>query len=200
MNETGSALCDGHQIDCIRKSDIDAEKHASYREEEEKGFQEENRMGQETHAQKAEALFLSGYNCSQAVFCAFCDVTEMEIDQAARLASSFGAGMGRMREVCGTVSAALLVMGIVEGYSDPHDPSAKKKHYEWVREFARRFREKEGSIICRELLSKGGVEKEQILPGGDPQERTADYYRKRPCPKLCALSAQILDEMLSDRS
>ena len=166
------------------------------------GFHGEKGAGssshQEPHAQKAEALFLSGYNCSQSVFCAFCDVTGMEPYHAARLASSFGAGMGRMREVCGTVSAALLVLGIMEGYSDPGDPAAKKRHYERVREFARRFREKEGSIICRELLAKSGVEQKEVAPGGDPQERTAEYYRKRPCPKLCALSARILDEMLSE--
>ena len=151
-----------------------------------------------THSQLARELFESGYNCSQAVFCAFGDVTGLDVDQAARLSSSFGGGMGRLREVCGTVSAAFLVLGAVEGYADPKDPEAKKRHYERVREFAARFREKEGSIICRELLAKSAVEKNQIAPGGDPEARTAEYYRKRPCPALCALSAQILDEMLAE--
>jgi len=151
-----------------------------------------------THSQKAKEYFESGYNCSQAVFCAFCDVTGIQHDQAARLASSFGGGMGRMREVCGAVSAAFLVLGAAEGYEDPKDPEAKKKHYERVREFAARFREKEGSIICRELLERSAVDRRQIRAGGDPEERTAEYYRKRPCPELCALSARILDEMLKE--
>lgn len=150
------------------------------------------------HSQKARELFESGYNCTQAVVCAFCDVTGMEIDQAARLSSAFGGGMGRLREVCGTVSAAFLVLGAVEGYSDPGDPEAKKRLYARVREFAARFREKEGSIICKELLAKSAVDRKQIEPGGDPEARTPEYYRKRPCPALCALSAQILDEMFAE--
>ncbi len=150
------------------------------------------------HSQKARELFESGYNCTQAVVCAFCDMTGMEIDQAARLSSAFGGGMGRLREVCGTVSAAFLVLGAVEGYSNPGDPEAKKRLYARVREFAARFREKEGSIICRELLAKSAVDRKQIEPGGDPEARTPEYYRKRPCPALCAFSAQILDEMFAE--
>lgn len=152
----------------------------------------------ENHSPKARELFESGYNCAQSVFCAFDDVTGMDREQSAKLSSSFGGGMGRLREVCGTVSAAFLVLGAVEGYADPKDPEAKKRHYALVREFAARFQDKEGSIICRELLAKSAVDKRQITPGGDPEERTAEYYRKRPCPGLCALSAQILDEMLSE--
>ncbi len=151
------------------------------------------------HGPKAKELFESGYNCGQAVFCAFCDETGMDIDQAAKLSSSFGGGMGRMREVCGTVSAALMVLGMMEGYSDPKDPEAKKNHYARVREFADRFKASEGSIICRELLTRSGVNQKQVQSGGDPEERTPEYYRKRPCPGLCALSAGILDEMLAEK-
>jgi C_GCAxxG_C_C family probable redox protein len=145
------------------------------------------------HAELAKSLFIEGYNCSQAVFCAYCDVTGIEIDAAARMASSFGGGLGRLREVCGTVSGAALVLGIVRGYSDPKDYAAKKAHYALVQEFARRFREKNGSIVCRELLR--GVE---TTLGGDPERRTAEYYRKRPCPNLAYCAAEILDEMLTE--
>ena len=77
------------------------------------------------HAKRARDLFLEGYNCAQAVACAFCDLTGLDQETTARLSSSFGGGMGRMREVCGTVSGALLVLGLLCGYSDPGDPSAK---------------------------------------------------------------------------
>ena len=77
------------------------------------------------HAEKARALFLEGYNCAQAVLCAFDDLTGLDRETSARLASSFGGGMGRMREVCGTVSGALLVLGILCGYADPGDRQAK---------------------------------------------------------------------------
>lgn len=143
------------------------------------------------HASRARELFLQGYNCSQAVFCAFCDVTGLDTDAAARMASSFGGGLGRLREVCGTVSGAALVLGMVRGYSDPKDYAAKKAHYALIQEFARRFEAESGSIICRELLR--GVE---VTSGGAPEARTAEYYKKRPCPELAYRSARILEQML----
>lgn len=148
------------------------------------------------HADRAKALFYEGYNCAQAVFCAFTDVTGIDLETSAKMASSFGGGLGRLREVCGTVSAASLVLGIVLGYSDPKDPEAKKNHYALVRRFAEQFRSSEGSIICRELLTKAHVDEASVKPGGDPQERTAEYYKKRPCPQLVWQSAHILDTIL----
>jgi len=151
-----------------------------------------------SHAEAAKKLFYEGYNCAQAVVCAFSDVTGIDRERSARMASSFGGGLGRMREVCGTVSGAALALGIVCGYSDPGDKEAKKKHYERIRFFAEQFREAEGSIICAELLRKGSTDPEQIAAGGDPEERTAEYYRKRPCPELVYRAALILDEMLGE--
>ena len=141
------------------------------------------------HAELARKLFLEGYNCSQAVFCAFCDVTGLDMDAAARMASSFGGGLGRLREVCGAVSGAALALGILRGYSDPGDYDAKKAHYARVQEFARRFREANGAIVCRELL--GGAQ-----AGGAPEARSDAFYRKRPCPNLVVSAAEILDDML----
>ena len=143
------------------------------------------------HSEKARALFMEGYNCSQAVFCAFDDITGLDRETSARLASSFGGGMGRMREVCGCVSGALMVLGLVRGYDDPADSEAKKEHYDLVQEFAARFREQNGSIVCRELLA--GV---ATTPGSTPEARTETYYRKRPCPDLVACAAGLLEDYL----
>ena len=145
------------------------------------------------HAELARQLFLQGYSCSQAVVCAFCDVTGLEMDASARMASSFGGGLARLREVCGTVSGAALVLGVVKGYSDPRDYAAKKAHYALVQAFAKRFREQNGSIICRDLLR--GVD---VTGGGVPEERTAEYYQKRPCPELAYRCAKLLEEMLAE--
>ncbi len=142
-------------------------------------------------------MFLEGYNCAQAVFCAFTDVTGFSSPEAARLSSSFGGGMGRLREVCGAVSASLMVLGAAEGYDDPKDPEAKKRHYARVRDFAERFREAEGSILCRDLLA-GHLGEGAVETGGDPEARTAEYYQKRPCPDIIFRAAQILDEMLKE--
>ena len=145
------------------------------------------------HEAEAKRLFLEGYNCAQAVFCAFRDLTGMDLDAAARLSSSFGGGMGRLREVCGTVSGALLALGMLRGYDDPKDPEQKKAHYALVQEYARRFREKNGTIVCRELLRDVPV-----TPGDTPEERTPEFYARRPCLRLAGEAAAILDEMLAE--
>ncbi len=149
------------------------------------------------HAALARDLFLQGYNCAQAVFCAFCDVTGLDEKQSARLASSFGGGLGRLRETCGAVSAAAMVLGAARGYDVPGDYEAKKRHYALVRAFAERFRVLEDSICCRELLEKAGL---PVQTGSDPEPRTQEFYQKRPCPRLIYEAAQILDEMLSSYS
>ncbi|MBQ6526920.1 MAG: C_GCAxxG_C_C family protein [Clostridia bacterium] len=145
------------------------------------------------HAEIAKELFLKGYNCAQSVFCAFTDITGYDLDTSARMASSFGGGLGRLRETCGVVSAAALVLGIVKGYDDPVDYEAKKRHYALVREFAAKFQAAHASINCRELLTMAGL---QPTSGGEPEMRTEEFYRKRPCPKLVYDAARILDEML----
>lgn len=144
------------------------------------------------HGKIAEDLFRQGYNCAQSVLLAFSDITGLDDTSAAMLASSFGGGLSRMREVCGAVSGAAMVLGIVKGYSDPTDHQAKKAHYHLVQEFARRFKERNGSIVCRELLAGADAS-----VGGDPAERTEAYYKKRPCPKLVRIAAEITDDLLN---
>ena len=145
------------------------------------------------HDQKAYELFTQGYNCAQAVLLAFGDITGLDDETAARLSSSFGGGLGRMREVCGAVSGAAMVLGLLKGYADHVDPIAKKEHYHRIQEFAERFKEANGSIVCRELLS--GV---KTVEGRDPEARTEAYYKKRPCPQIVRCAAAILDEMLAE--
>ena len=139
----------------------------------------------------AAELFVKGYNCAQTLAVAFCDETGMTPDQAARMASSFGGGMGRMREVCGAVSGMLLVAGLLYGYGTPGDDASKKEHYTRVQYLAGRFREQVGSIVCREI---------QKNPPSDPSPtpRTAEFYKVRPCARMVALAADILEEYIRD--
>ena len=143
------------------------------------------------HRELAAELFLSGSNCAQAVVVAFCDVTGLEPSFAAKLASSFGGGMGRMREVCGAVSGMLLVAGLLYGYGTPGDEESKKAHYHLVQALAGKFREREQSIVCREILKN---------PPSDPNPtpRNEEFYKKRPCARLVALAAQILDDYIRE--
>ena len=139
------------------------------------------------HSEKAAELFLNGSNCAQAVVVAFCDVTGLEKDFAARLSCSFGGGMGRMREVCGAVSGMLMVVGLLYGYDDPGEKDVNKKaHYALVQQLAGAFREEVGSIVCREILKN---------PPSDPNPtpRTAEYYKTRPCARMVMTAARILD-------
>ena len=143
------------------------------------------------HSQKAQALFYAGYNCAQAVFCAFCDETGLDLDAAARLSSSFGGGLGRLRELCGALAGAELALGMLRGYSDVEDPALKSGHYARVRLLAERFREKNGTYLCRELLKDVPT-----TPGGEPEPRTPEFYARRPCLRLVGEAAAILEEML----
>ena len=140
-------------------------------------------------ANRAYDLFKQGYNCSQAVFMAFCDKYGFDEETAARLASSFGGGMGRMREVCGAFSGMLLVNSMETGSADASDFEAKKANYESVRALAERFKEENGSLICRELL--GLTKKEESAV---PEKRTEQYYQKRPCAEIVKAAAEILEE------
>ena len=140
------------------------------------------------HSMKAAELFLEGYNCAQAVAVAFCDVTGLDVKATAKLMSSFGGGMGRMREVCGAVSGMLMVAGYLYGY-DSAQSEGKMEHYALVQELAGKFREQAGSIVCREILKN---------PPSDPNPtpRTEAFYKERPCARLVILAAQILDEYI----
>lgn len=141
------------------------------------------------HSIKAAELFLEGYNCAQAVAVAFCDVTGLDKDHTAKLVSGFGGGMGGLREVCGAVSGMFFVMGHLYGYESPTDDEAKKELYAKVRGLAEKFKEENGSIICRELLKN-------IPTDPNPSPRTAEYYAKRPCARMVMVAAKLLDEFV----
>lgn len=144
-----------------------------------------------SHSEQAKELFKQGYNCSQAVFAAFCDETGMDFETALKIASSFGGGMGRLREVCGAVSGAFMVLGMKYGSTDPSDKTSKKRHYKLIQDFAKDFENENGSIICRELLALP-VKREDYVP----EDRTIQYYKKRPCLELVADAAKKLDEYM----
>lgn len=148
--------------------------------------------------EEAVKLFKEGYNCSQSVFAAYADLYGIDKETALRLSSSFGAGLGRMREVCGTVSGMAMVAGMETGATKGKDAKGKQHNYETVQMLAEEFRRRNGTIICRELL--GLDKKEQVeaasLTGAKPQERTAEYYKKRPCVKLVEEAAEILEQTI----
>lgn len=146
-----------------------------------------------TEKEKAGALFLEGFNCSQSVFTAFCDRFGIDEKTAEKISAGLGGGIGRQREVCGAVSGAAMVLGCIASATDGSDNESKMKNYELVREFSDRFRQIHGSIICRELLEDKAKNK-----GAVPDERTAEYYKNRPCLKMVEDAAEILMQMLKE--
>jgi C_GCAxxG_C_C family probable redox protein len=142
----------------------------------------------------AMSLFNGGMNCAQATFVAFCEETGMDRDTALRISSSFGGGIGRLREVCGAVSGAAMAAGMLYGSHDPLDQEAKAAHYAFVQDLALRFKQENGTYICRELLD---------LPEGPdsptPEPRTETYYRLRPCAEYVGSAAEILAQAIQAR-
>jgi C_GCAxxG_C_C family probable redox protein len=146
-------------------------------------------IAKKTYSELARTYFKEGYNCSQSVFMAFSDEYEMDFDTTLKISSSFGAGMGRLREVCGAVTGMFMVAGMIYGYTDPKDHTSKTEHYKRIQYLAKEFEAKNHSIICRELLG--------LVAGKDspvPELRTAEYYKKRPCVELVGMAADIMEQ------
>ena len=148
-----------------------------------------------TRREMAMANFMKGYNCSQSVVLAFADMLPVNESDLLKMASSFGGGMGRLREVCGSVSGMFIVIGLLYGYDGPETGPVKAEHYKRVQELAHRFEEKHGSIVCRELLGLN-VKREAPIP----EARTKEYYKKRPCPEIIGDAAEILEEYIKETS
>ena len=141
--------------------------------------------------ENAKELFENGCNCCQAVFCAFLDEINMDKDDALRLSAGFGGGFGRLREVCGAVSGMTMVLSNKFASTDPNDKEKKAALYALIQQAAGDFKEENGSIVCRELL---GLAEKSSVPV--PEERTKEYYQKRPCSELVKCAAEIAEKYL----
>jgi len=146
-----------------------------------------------TRKEKAMQSFLDGYNCSQCMMLAFEDMLTIDLETALAIASPFGGGMGRLREVCGSVSGMFIVLGFIKGYNQPGDYEGKKELYAHIQELARRYEEANGSIICRDLLGLNVKHEESV-----PEKRTEEYYKNRPCAEKIGSAAEILEAYLQE--
>lgn len=151
-------------------------------------------MYEERVAQAVEN-FKKGYNCSQSVVIAFADLYGITPELAARMAASFGGGIGRMRQTCGAACGMFLLAGLETGATDPADRAGKGANYEVVQHLAAQFREANGSIICADLL---GLSRNAPTPT-EPEARTAEYYKKRPCVKMVETAATLFARFLESR-
>ena len=174
----------------------------------------------ELRVEAAVAYFKQGYNCSQSVAMTFADLYGIPVPLMGRISASFGGGIGRMRETCGSACAMFLLAGLeVTNVDDVPDDSElrtqnpelniypnqelKKKDYEVVQRLAEDFRKETGSIICKELLglnkqrADGTIPEIQIV--ATPEARTDEYYKKRPCIRMVETGVRIYMNYLKEK-
>ena len=149
----------------------------------------------EERALRAKEFFQQGYNCAQSVAMAYADLTTLDEQMVATITASFGGGLGRLREVCGAVSGMAFVASFLSPCPTATDADAKKANYALVQEFAEKFREQNGSIVCRTLL---GLDRPKDEP--TPSPRTTEYYKKRPCAELVYEAALVVGKYLENRA
>lgn len=149
----------------------------------------------EDYAECAGSLFEDGYNCAQAVLAALAKDVGLERDAAVRLASSFGGGMGRLREVCGALTGLFMAAGLRWGYYEPDDQEGKTRHYERIQQLASMFRQEYGSILCRDLIKL-----DEQISSPTPELRTPEYYQKRPCADYVCFAAALYSRIDQDGS
>ena len=143
----------------------------------------------ENRIQQAVDNFMQGYGCSQSVVAAFADIYGLDDNMAKRIAAGFGGGVGRMRMMCGAVSGLVILAGL--------DREGKSACYKVVQELLETFRQRNGSIICSELLGLGGVKPQPIIHM--PDERNAEYYKVRPCARKVESAARVFAEYLEKK-
>ena len=146
-----------------------------------------------TRREAAMANFKKGYNCSQSIMLAFMDLLPGDEETLMKLASSFGGGMGRLREVCGSVTGMIMIAGLLYGYSGNETGSPKAELYSKIQELAKEFEEVHGTIVCREML---GLSVKHDAPV--PEARTEGYYKRRPCAEIIGDAAEILEKFINE--
>ena len=146
--------------------------------------------------------FKQGYNCSQSVALAFADWYDVPVGLMARISASYGGGIGRMRETCGSALGMFMLAGL-ETACEQADQSVKAQNYAAVQELAARFKAVTGSIICKELLGLNKKRADGTLPEivitSTPEARTDEYYRKRPCVRMVETAIRIYMRFLEQR-
>ena len=153
----------------------------------------------EERVEKAKRLFKEGgYNCCQAVVLAYNDLLGLDDETAAAISSGFGGGMGRMREVCGSVSGMTILAGLMRPASDPSIKDWRTANYALVQEMAGEFKAINGSIVCKELLGLVPMGSSSPAPteSPEPSDRTPEYDKKRPCEEMVGIAARIVGEKL----
>ena len=142
--------------------------------------------------------FMQGYGCCQSVVAAFADLYGLDDTLAKKIAAGFGGGVGRMRMMCGAVSGIVMLVGLDCGQTEGSDREGKSACYKVVQDLLAKSKEENGSVICAEILGIQGHDKAQCSYVAS--ERTAEYYKKRPCAAKVESAARIFAEYLKNKT
>ena len=149
-----------------------------------------------TKQEESQAFFRKGYNCAQSVFATFCKDLDINLETGLKLSSSFGGGMGGLRQVCGAVTAMFMIVGLKYGYIDSQDINLKNQHYKLIQNLGKQFSDKFGSIICKDLLQlNANIKKDVSLS----EKRTSEYYKVRPCEKFVVYAVELTEKLLNNK-
>ena len=148
-----------------------------------------NREVMTTHENKARSYFRDRFNCSQAVLAAYAKELGLTEETALKIACCFNSGM-RKGEVCGACSGALMVLGMLYGQSEKDDLESRERADRMTEEFLARFKEKNGSYICNEILGY-----DISTPEGKAKAREKELFTTI-CPEMVASAVRILEEMI----
>lgn len=145
-----------------------------------------------TRVEEVVKTHAEGFSCAQALLAVYGSELGMDREAALKVAGGFGGGMGRMAGICGAVTGAYMVIGLVHGMTKKGDLPQKERSYEYIREFAAKFRQRNQTLVCRELM---GVD--VSTPEGFAEAKEKNIARTI-CPKFVQDAAEILEEMLAD--
>ena len=120
-----------------------------------------DKLDREACLKRARLAFSSGYHCAQSALIAMAPACGLEQEEAAKLAASFGGGVGGMGELCGALNGACIALGILKGSFGPGDLEGKEAHYARVQRLAERFKAVNGSLYCRDIKREDPVEKKK---------------------------------------
>jgi len=144
-----------------------------------------------SHVETAVSLYNKGFNCAQSSFGAYNEENQLDPIQAAKLSSSFGGGFGKLGEVCGAFSGICMAAGMIYGYDDPTDKTAKDQHYELVRDLGKRFTLVNGSLLCRDLLESNKVR---------PVIFSSEGVKVKECEHIVRSAVQLLDDVIREKN
>ena len=148
--------------------------------------------------ERAVENFMAGYGCCQSVVAAFADLYGLDDTLAKKVAAGFGGGVGRLRMMCGAVSGIVMLIGLDCGQTEGSDREGKSACYKVVQELLARSKQENGSLICAEILGIQGYQK--AVCSFVASERTADYYKSRPCAAKVESAARIFAEYLKKKA